>query len=219
MIMNLKSSALGRFILVAFLLASTTIFLRARARREVLPPRQPLASFPANFPGWTSRDFPLDSSILEVLGSGEFLNRVYLRSEPTYVDLFIGFFPSQRAGSTIHSPKNCLPGSGWTPVSSNYVQLTYPGHAHATVNSYLVAKGMDRQVVLYWYQAHDRIIANEYVAKFYLVADAVRMNRTDGALVRIATPVMGNESVAAAQREATSFAEQILPSLDSYIPR
>jgi EpsI family protein len=87
-----------------------------------------------------------------------------------------------------------------------------------TVNRYVIAKGLDRKLVLYWYQAHGRVVASEYWAKFYLVADAIRMNRSDGALVRIITAVDRNEDIEHAQQRAVEFAQVILPSLDSCIP-
>ena len=91
----------------------------------------------------------------DVLGAGDFLLRVYQdssRRQP-YVDLFLAYFPSQRTGDTIHSPKHCLPGSGWLPVESSRVTLALPGHSPFLANRYVIAKGTDRQLVLYWYLA------------------------------------------------------------------
>ena len=83
----------------------------------------------------------------------------------------------------------------------------------------MLGKGADRLLVLYWYQAHGRVVASEYWAKFYLVADAIRLNRTDGALVRVITPVAPGEGTVSAQKRAVGFAEAILPALDTHIPR
>ncbi len=217
--MNRAQLPLARFLLVAVLLAGTTILLRARGEREQLPSRQPLSSFPLSIAGWQGRDLGIDPSVREILGPGELLSRGYTQAGQSYIDFFVGYFPSQRMGNSIHSPRNCLPGSGWSPVEAGRLELSWPGHAPAVVNSYVISKGMDRQVVLYWYQAHDRIIASEYKAKYYLVADAIRMNRSDGALVRIVTPLSRHESVSDGQRRAAAFAKGILPLLVDYIPR
>jgi len=208
-----------RFLLVAGLLASTAAFLRARSDREELPPRRQLSALPRQFEHWTSRDLGIDSSVREILGPGEFLSRLYLHPERAYVDLFIAYFPSQRTGNSIHSPKNCLPGSGWSPLQSGHAQIQGPDGRPITVNRYLISKGMDRQLVLYWYQSHDRAIASEYWAKFYLVADAIRLNRTDGALVRLSSPIAQGETLESAERRLVGFAQYILPTLDEYIPR
>ena len=214
------ATARARFLIVALMLAGTAIFLHSRGMDEALPPRQRLDTFPSRVGEWKGRDLTIAPEIAEVLGRGEFLSRFYRRtaSEP-YVDLFLAYFPSQRTGDTIHSPQNCLPGAGWSPVEFSRIQLPRPGGGNITVNQYVIAKGMDRQVVIYWYQAHGRIVASEYWAKFYLVADAIRMNRTDGALVRFVTPVDRQESNESSRNRAIEFAGRVLPFLDGYIPR
>src|ERR1700732_4968605 len=186
----------SRFILTAALIASAAIFLQARGRNEIFPPRLPLQSFPSHLSNWTSTDIAIQKDVLEVLGPGDFLLRVYQNpaEKQPFVDLFLAYFPSQRAGDTIHSPKHCLPGAGWLPVVSNRITLTLPGRAPFPANRYVIAKGGDRQLVLYWYLAHDRFVASEYWAKVYLVADAIRMNRSDGSLVRFTTAITGGES-------------------------
>jgi EpsI family protein len=210
-----------RFILAAALIASAAIFLQARGRNEIFPLRLPLQTFPTQLSSWTGTDIPIDKDVLEVLGPGDFLLRVYqdpAKKQP-FVDLFIAYFPSQRTGDTIHSPKHCLPGSGWLPVESSRVTLSLPGHGPFPANRYVIAKGDSRQLVLYWYWAHDRGVASEYWAKFYLVADSMRMNRSDGALVRITTPMYSGEAVEAAQERILPFASDVSPLLDNYIPR
>jgi EpsI family protein len=135
------------------------------------------------------------------------------------VFLFIAYFPSQRAGDTIHSPKNCLPGAGWEPVRAERVTINVAGHKPFQANRYLIAKGDERQLVLYWYWAHDRAVASEYAAKFYLVTDSIRMRRTDGSLVRLSTPLAPNESVEAAEQNLVAWAGKIVPVLNTYVPR
>lgn len=213
-----KPNSLGRFLLVVVMLASTALFLHARRRAEVVPEARPLDSFPRQIGSWTGTNLTIGPDVREVLGSGDFLSRLYTRSGGPVVDLFIAYFPSQRTGATIHSPKNCLPGSGWTPTESSQLQIAVPGSAPMTVNRYIVARGDQRQLVLYWYQAHGRKVASEYWAKFYLVADAIRMNRTDGSLVRMVTPIGADEDLEAAQARAVGFAQQVVPQLAGYIP-
>jgi EpsI family protein len=154
-----------------------------------------------------------------VLGDGEFVQRSYQTGAQSWFDLFVAYFPTQRTGSTIHSPQNCLPGSGWTPVEFNRIPLQRPGGGSISVNRYVIAKGLDRRLVLYWYQSHGRAVASEYAAKFYLVADSIRLNRSDGALVRIVTPIKLGETESSAESRAVAFTQSFLPLLDSYIPR
>jgi EpsI family protein len=214
-------SSHSRFAVVAVLLAATALFLHARSRNEVLPARDPLADFPHQLGEWTGTDVTIQQEVLDVLGAGDFLLRVYQdssRRQP-YVDLFLAYFPSQRTGDTIHSPKHCLPGSGWLPVESSRVTLSLPGRSPFLANRYVIAKGTDRQLVLYWYLAHDRAVASEYWAKFYLVADSIRLSRSDGSLVRVTTPLRPGETTDAAQARLISFADKFSPLLNQYVPR
>ncbi|MBI3404907.1 MAG: EpsI family protein [Acidobacteria bacterium] len=208
-----------QFLVVAILIVGTAIFLHSRASPEKLPDRLPLNSFPKEIAGWTSRDVPMSEDTLRVLGAGEFLLRIYQKPEErTYVDFFVAFFPSQRAGDTIHSPQNCLPGSGWEPLESVKFHVRGQQGEDLIVNRYLIARGLDRQVVFYWYQAHGRVVASEYWAKYFLVADAIRMNRTDGALVRVVTPLRRDEKTEDGQQRALSFISLVLPNIEKYIP-
>jgi EpsI family protein len=210
-----------RFGLAAVLLAATALLLHARGRYEIFPPRRPLDSFPRQLGNWVGSDVAIPDDALAVLGKGEFLLRTYQSDSVRnpYVDLFVAYFPSQRAGDTIHSPKNCLPGAGWSPVESSRISLSLPGQAPFPANRYVIAKGTDRSLVLYWYWAHNRGVASEYWAKFYLVADSLRMNRSDGALVRVTTPLRSGEDLDTVQARLLSFAGEFSPILNSYIPQ
>lgn len=209
-----------RFIFAALLIAGAAILLQARSRSEVFPPRLPLRDFPKQLGNWTGSDVGIDKDVLDILGPGDFLLRVYKNQQRVpYIDLFIAYFRSQRAGDTIHSPQHCLPGSGWAPIENERVTLSMPGHKPFAANRYLIAKGDSRQLVLYWFWAHDRGVASEYWAKYYLVSDSIRMNRSDGSLVRIVTPMFPGETTDAAQQRILPFAGEVLPLLNTYIPR
>jgi EpsI family protein len=214
------SSSTPRFILATLLIAGVAILLQARARSEVYPPRLPLKQFPTQLGGWSGTDVAIEKDVLEVLGPGDFLVRIYQSQQKTpYIDLFIAYFRSQRAGDTIHSPQHCLPGAGWAPIENQRVTLAMPGHKPFSANRYLIAKGDSRELVLYWFWAHNRGVASEYWAKFYLVADSIKMNRSDGALVRITTPMYPGETADAAQQRILPFADDVMPLLDTYVPR
>ena len=213
------TSATKRFAAAAAILLFAAIFLQARQRAEVFPIRAPLDSLPRQLGAWNGIDVPLDTDTLKVLGPGDFLLRSYTDDQDPPLDLFIAYFPSQRAGDTIHSPQHCLPGSGWVPIENHAVTIPMPGHDPFPVNRYVIRKGDDRRIVLYWYWAHDRGIASEYWAKFYLVADSLRMNRSDGALVRITSEMSPGETAEAAEQRLMPFTNSVLPLLNTYIPR
>jgi EpsI family protein len=211
----------ARFLIALVLMAGTGWLLHARTGNEIIPARRPLSSFPTELGDWKGTNVPIDPAAAEVLGKGDFLLRRYEDSEAEqpYADLFVAYFASQRTGDTIHSPKNCLPGSGWSPAHYRRVTLQVPGVSPFEVNQYVVAKGVDRQLVLYWYFAHGRAVASEYRAKIELVLDSIKLNRSDGSLVRISTPMLAGESVDTAMQRLMPLTDQIVPQLDTYIPR
>ncbi len=213
-----------RFWIIILLLTSTIFVLQSRGDVDQVPFSEPLSLMPKNFGEWTSQDIPLSDDTLEVLGKGDFLNRVYtlprnsgLPAAPP-ISLFIGYFASQRTGQTMHSPQNCLPGAGWTFDSRKYTEIKDINGKTYKVGEYVISNGDVKQFVLYWYQAHGRSIPNEYVAKGYMVTDAIRLNRTDGALVRVITQVMPSESLETAQARALNFTAQMAPNLPRFIP-
>ncbi len=210
-----------RFAIAATILVAAAIVLHGTSRDEALPPHLSLESFPSHLKSWMGTDLTIPPGSLAVLGPGNFLLRDYqdTAAEVPDVSLFVAFFPSQRAGDTIHSPKNCLPGSGWYPLEASRITLSLPGHEPFPANRYVIAKGTDRQVVLYWYWAHNRAIASEYWAKFYLVKDSIQMHRTDGSLVRVTTLVAPNETTDQAEQRLLGFAQNVVPLLNEYIPR
>jgi hypothetical protein len=212
------------------------------ARTEKTPIRTPLSRLPMTLASWRGvQEPPFANRVLEVLGVDDYITRGYFRSAKSGVGLYIGYFRSQRQGETIHSPLNCLPGSGWEPVSKTTIRIPIDQDnrvdsvdsvnrpaassrsqptAPITVNRYVVQKGLDREIVLYWYQSHGRVVANEYLSRFYLAADAIRLNRTDGAMVRVIAPVQSNveDGEARAERDAIQFIEVLFPHLSDYLP-
>ncbi len=208
------------WLMIAVLLGATT-GMAYLSHGESTPPAKPLSEFPTKVGTYASLvDWPLDKETLDVLGLTDYLNRGYWSPgmDQNLAGLYIGYFRSQRTGASIHSPKNCLPGAGWNPVQSTVYQLDLPDGRKAPINLYVLRKGLDEQIVLYWYQSHGRIVASEYWGKFYLVYDALRLNRTDAALVRITMPVDHGDETTAKDR-AFAFAKLITGDIDQVIPR
>jgi EpsI family protein len=208
-------------IVIACLLLSAGLVARSD-RFEQPPNRESFATFPSVVGTWRGGPAEkLPDRVLEVLGVDDYVTRVYYTPEHVGVGLYIGYWESQRTGDTIHSPLNCLPGAGWEPTSQTKIQIPdsrHPGEM-LTVNRLIVEKGLERQLVLYWYQSHGRIVASEYSSKFYLVADAVRLNRTDGAIVRVIAEADGpGDSGGRGEATARRFIADLLPVLSPFLP-
>ena len=223
----------ARYWTVVLLLLIAVGALLRRGDHDQTPPSTPLAQFPMTLERWSGTDLPLDPEVLDVLGKGVFLNRNYIPQRPAAdgahtgdsaadlsgpISLFIGYFPTQRSGQSIHSPQNCLPGSGWTFEQSGTVMLTGPDGQDRPVNDFIISDGSNRAEVIYWYQSHGRAIASDYKAKLYMLADSIRYNRSDAALVRVVTPLRKGEDRAQAHLRAVHFAQTLVPLLPAYIP-
>jgi EpsI family protein len=178
--------------------------------------QHPLSEFPSSIGASHSEDRPFEQQVVRAIGADDYINRAYLGSMPP-IELYIGYYKDQRSGDKIHSPKNCLPGSGWEPIHSARVQIGSVNGIPVIVNGYLVAQGTKRDMVLYWYQSHGRIVASEYWAKFLLIADGLKNRPTDGAMIRIWTTAADGEETA--QARAVEFAHSIYPQVDEFLPR
>lgn len=207
-------------ILSLVLLAQASLFY-GFSRRENVPDHRPLSQFslgPSS--NWTlMQDVQLDQETLDVLKADDILSRVYQNSKNGAVaTLFVAYFDTQRTGKAPHSPKNCLPGSGWAPSQSGAVNVDIPGMATPIhVNRYIVARGQNQSIVLYWYQSRNRVIASEYAAKVYTVTDSIRYNRSDTALVRVVVNADDGDTQKALDT-AESFVQSFFQPLKSYLP-
>jgi len=208
-----------RYYSVILLMVSAVFILHAHGSADVIPASEPLSQVPNAIAGWTGNDVSIDQETLDVLGNGKFLDRVYTRPEGNpAINLFIAYFPTQRTGSAIHSPKHCLPGAGWYFESSQYVPLKDESGKVHQVGEYVVSNGDSKLFVIYWYFAHGRSLASEYHAAYYLLKDAMLMNRSDGSLIRVITPIGPMEQTAAAKARAEAFTKTLTPMLSRFIP-
>jgi EpsI family protein len=205
--------------IVSLVLVLHAVFFYTLSHGEAVLLVRPLSDFPKEVGTWrTVEEGVLDQETLRILKADDYLTRDYASpSSPLVANLYVAFFRTQRTGQSPHSPKNCLPGGGWVPSSSSIVDVPVPGRREPIqVNQYIVSRGPARDVVLYWYQSHGRVVASEYTAKIYVVADALRYHRTDTALVRVVVPVTGSDDDAV--RAAREFVGSFFSPLAQFLP-
>jgi EpsI family protein len=215
----------NRLLVLAAIFLAASLGLAHASRAESTPIRRPLTDLPLVLGGWHGRVEPeLPPRILEILRVDDYTVRSYFASDGRPLRLYVGYYATQRQGATIHSPLNCLPGAGWIPVELGRktidVRVAPDRRRAIEVNRVVIEKGLERQFVLYWYQSHDRVVASEYWGKIYTVVDAIRLNRTDAALVRVTAPVASRdpEALDAAERAAVAFVQTLFPELDRHLP-
>jgi EpsI family protein len=206
-------------LLCAVLLAGIVI-VRASAAKEEAPPRETLSNLPAHLGAFTpADDIAIDEESLKVLNADDYVSRTYVRPSTALgagaasVDLFIAYYGSQRQGGTMHSPLNCLPATGWQPLTADDISID-AAPSPVSARRVVIQKGLNRQLVIYWYQSHGRSVASEYSSKAHLVLDSIRQHRSDAAIVRVVSPAVSVEGEAA----AVDFIRSLTPVLHLYIP-
>jgi EpsI family protein len=205
-------------VLTLVLVVQAVLFYTA-AHGEKIPLAKPLDEFPDQIGPWTLQQTGVvEPEVREILKADDLMTRWYVDPALGGADLFVAYFKTQRTGQSPHSPKNCLPGSGWSPSATGFIDVPIPSRGETIhINRYIVTKGDSKDVVLYWYQAQNRVIADEFAAKFYLVADSIRYHRSDTALVRVVVPVVGVSEQDAVAR-GVSFVQAAYPELKAFLP-
>ena len=205
-------------VLTLALVVQTVLFYTA-AHGEKIPLAKPLDDFPSQIGPWTLQQTGVvEPEVRDVLKADDLMTRWYVDPALGGADLFVAYFKTQRTGQSPHSPKNCLPGSGWSPSVTGYIDVNIPSRDETIrINKYIVTKGDSKDVVLYWYQAQNRVIADEFAAKFYLVTDSIRYHRSDTALVRVGVPVQGVSEADAVAR-GVAFVQVVYPELKAFLP-
>lgn len=180
--------------------------------------RQSLRAFPKRIGAWeqVGGDEQFDNETMAVLRASDYLLRNYRGADGRHMNFYVGYYASQRDGATYHSPLNCLPGSGWVMNQPGKMNVAPEGRAAFVANKYIIQNGDHKELLVYWYQGRGRAIASEYWGKVYTVFDSVRMRRSDGAMVRITTPV--GKSEADALKAAEDLAAEVSTKLPDFIP-
>ena len=209
-----------RFIIVIIILAYAIIANISLSRSEISVRRTSLELLPKSLGGWQVIDEQtIDNTSMAVLMVDDYIMRSYFNNQNNQIiKLYIGYFKSQREGKQIHSPRQCLPGAGYLVEGTEVHQLRLHNDSHRTVpvNLYIMRRGNDRQLFLWWYQGRGRIYASEYLNKYYQVIDAIKSRRTDGALIRVEMHVEHDTDIT--KNTLIDFVQYLIPLLHQYIP-
>jgi EpsI family protein len=212
--------SLSRAIITSCLMLFTLGFIMFLSESEAIPPRKAFRDFPKTISQYTGQEARFDQEIYDVLGVDDSVLISYKSSAGEAIQLYVGYHNSQQEGDLMHSPKNCLPGSGWDITETALEDIVFPSPDEEKIGAIrlLIKKGISQQVVLYWFQSRGRFISSEYMQKVYLVLDAITKNRTDGAFVRLMAPVTTGETVETTTETLKAFAGNLIPVLEEYLP-
>jgi len=213
-----KKQLIRRTTIICSLLIATFFLSEYLGHFKAVEPLRPLSTFPTRIGKWRGHVERFDQKIYDVLGVDDSFLCDYWSPDGKNINLYIGYYASQREGDIIHSPKNCMPGAGWNIIRTELVNLdVLQSEPHKIkVIKLTLQKGSQRQVMLYWFQSRGRIISSEYWQKIYLVLDSILKRRTDGSFVRLAAPVTRSEPET--MHELEGFAQELFPILEQYLP-
>jgi len=204
-----------RLLVAAALMVAVGGFLRTLAAADLVPDASIVNALPLQIGDWRGRDLGrFDAETEGILQADSYVMRRYVRGAVP-VDLFVAYYATQRSGHTIHSPLNCLPGTGWEWVDTRRQRLAVDPERDIAINTNVARKNGQQDLVYYWYQSHGRAVASEYRNRLLLVQDSLTLHRSDGALVRVTAPVAANNSSAA---EVTAFIRALYPILTRHLP-
>jgi EpsI family protein len=216
---------LGKPFYIAIVVLLVGMFFVYRAPHgKSMPLQQELFTFEEQIGEWRGEEpRTLDQRVLDVLRADAYTDRIYRNKAGEWISFYVGYFEDQKSGETIHSPKNCMPGAGWNFVQSEEVAFTIEGGQYPPIQ-FRALKGIlmskeERLLSYYWYQSRGRFMTSEYWHKFYLILDAIRYNRSDGALVRVLAPLPKNADVNKVDTQLKEFIIKAAPILQyEYFP-
>ena len=192
--------------------------LLSRSAGDAMPLVKGLDTFPAAVDRWHGQETTVfDPEIVDRLKATDYLMRRYVDDAGRSLWLYVAYWDTQRRGAQIHSPKNCLPGAGWEPLEASVITIPLASGARIAVNRYVVQKDRDSMLVLYWYESQGRAVASELDARVDMAKSAMLRNRTDGALVRVASPIYG--SLADTEAALVRYVQAVHPRLSEHLPR
>jgi len=205
------------FIIAAAILIAAIFYINFFGTVHKVPLLRPLADFPRQIGSFTmvsSQTF--NDEVMNNVGVDHYIMRQYRDPTGYTLGLYIGYYESQTEGEIIHSPKHCMPGSGWNAVRSELVPLpnSQKKGSSSKINRILLQKGMEKQLMHYWYQSRGRVVANEYKDRAYMILDSVFRRRSDGALVRITGP---GYNYADDVKKQLKFIAKLLGEIDEYL--
>ncbi len=206
-----------RYLIVIVLLAGAIFYSNLMSHGKPVPILKSLEeNFPKQIDGWSGETHRFQQAVYDKLGVDDSILIDYKNDNNDTISMYVGYYEDQKKGEMIHSPKNCMLGSGWQPIDVSETDISLDS-MKISATKLILEKRSQKMVVLYWYQSGSRAIANEYIQRLYFILDSIRYNRTNAAFVRFTSSVQGDDY------EGTihimeGFIKQVVPVLENFLP-
>ena len=207
-----------QFLIILLLMGATAAGVQGVSSRNRTPLSKPFSQFPDAVGDWTAKRQSLEKMYLDALELNDYLLADFRNSRGEVINCYVAFSDFQSKGKASHSPATCLPGSGWELKEPDKILVTDGSGRSTTINRAIMVMGNDKRLTYYWFDQRGRILTDLYQIKFFNIVDSIKLNRTDGALVRLITPLGENESPAAADFRLKEFFKQFNPELNNFLP-
>lgn len=208
------------FLLISGLIVMTILLSTGVEFREKIPISQSFAHFPDKIGDWSGNRQKMSQKYLDALDLSDYLLVDYQDTTSKSINFYVAYYESQRKGESIHTPETCLPGSGWVYKELGPGEVRLPDmNKSVKMNRALVQKGKARQLSYFWFSQRGRTLSNAYQLKLFTFLGALTKQRTDGALVRLITPIYESESLAEADERLKKFTYQVDPVLSQFLPQ
>ncbi|WP_143735689.1 VPLPA-CTERM-specific exosortase XrtD [Microbulbifer mangrovi] len=195
------------------------LVFRFEERRMLIPERATFSEFPMDLGDWSGSAYSLEQGIENLLAADDYLIADFSATAGDYVNLYMAYYVSQNEGRSVHSPRLCIPGGGWKITDFKTVSYALADGSDFPINRAEIELNSEKQLVYYWFEQRGRRVANEYLMKWYLLVDSIKLNRTDGALVRVTTVVGHDEDVADADARIATFISDAISHVQNYVPK
>ena len=219
LISDLRSLLPPQFVVAVIMLAGALALAQGVEFREKIPASKPFSQFPLTVGAWEGTRQSMEQKFITELDLSDYAIVDYVGSHGKGVNFYVAYYETQQKGESIHSPETCLPGSGWAFEGAGRAAVDLAnGRMPMPVNRAFMEKAGQRQLSYFWFPQRGRVLTNAYQLKLFTFWDALTRQRTDGALVRLITPIYEREEVADAEQRLQAFTRDIIPVLDQFIP-
>jgi EpsI family protein len=175
--------------------------------------RTSLNEMPLTIGEWRGQDSRLRKAPFGIEGADVELMRTYGNTSGNGVNLYVGYFESQRQGKElIHYRQRRL----YNNTEEILIRVRSSNPVH--VNMAVLNEGTQDHLVLYWYDINGTIVANRYKAKAITALEGLVFRRTNGAIIVVYSLLNRRDEVQKVLNDQVKFIESMLPVLHDFFP-
>ena len=215
--MSKKSFWISLFLMIATL----AVVHKMHVGTDVIVWKKNLDRIPYTINGMKGVDIPLEKSVIKELDPDVFVFRNYTSKNGRVLNVYIGYYGTQKGGRSKHSPEGCYPGAGWSILNESTTSLTVEERGvkkDVMLNTLQVKMIDDNQLVYHWYQSNRGVVViNGVQQNINRFKNRLMHNRDDGAFIRVSEDISNNFGTT--KEDIENFIQHLFPLLVEYWPQ